>query len=132
MLLVGEDASIPLVDCFLFTNPNCFSNLKKLTVQKFCDAEIFFDLFSKNMSLIIEELTSEDLHSVAFVTIYEGLKKLQKIEFKVNLTTDFCCRKLAEIFDKHLQGTEVIVSTKYGLVKPVTFGQVSMFTFRPM
>ena len=28
MLLVGEDTTIPLVDCFLFTNPNCFSNLK--------------------------------------------------------------------------------------------------------
>ena len=80
------------------------------------------------MSLIIKEVTPKDLHSVAFVTICEGLKKLQKIEFKVNLTTDFCCRKLTEIFDKHLQGTEVIVSTKYGLVKPVTFGQTSMFS----
>ena len=119
---------------------NCFSNLKKLTVQKLWDAEIFFSVFSKNISLIIEEVTPQDLHSVALVNICEYLKKLQKVEFKVDLTTrEWCYREVAEIFDKkelteifdkNLQGTEVVVSTKHGLVKPMTFGQTSMF--RPM
>ena len=112
-------------------------------MQKLWDAEIFFSVFSKNISLIIEEVTPQDLHSVALVTICEYLKKLQKVEFKVDLTTregrEWCYRKVAdifdkkeltEIFDKNLQGTEVVVSTKHGLVKPMTFGQTSMF--RPM
>ena len=106
---------------------NCFSNLKKLTVQKLCDAEIFFGVFNKNMSLIIEELPLEDLQSVAFVTICEGLKKLKKVEFKVDLTPDLCevfdKKELAEIFDKNLQGTEVVVSSKHKSAKPLTFGQ---------
>ena len=119
---------------------NCFSNLKKLTVQKLYDAEIFFSVFSKNMSLIIEEVTPKDLHSVAFVTICEHLKKLKMVELKVDLTSrEWCYREVSEIFDKkelteifekNLQGTEVVVSTKHGLVKPLRFGQTSMF--RPM
>ena len=106
---------------------NCSSNLKKLTVQKFCDAEIFFGVFSKKISLIIEEVTPQDLKSFAFVTICEDLKKLRKVEFKINPTKDFW---QTDIFEKNLQGTEVVVSTKHGLVKPLTFGQTSMF--RPM
>ena len=123
-----------------FMLDNCFSNLKKLTVQKLWDVEVFFSVFSKNISLIIEEVTPQDLHSVALVTICEYLKKLRKVEFKVDLTTrEWCYREvaeifdkkeLAEIFDKNLQGTEVVVSTKHGLIKPLTFGQTSMF--RPM
>ena len=90
--------------------------------------------------MIIKEVTPQDLHIVALVIICEYLKKLQKVEFKVDLTTregrEWYYRKVAEIFDKkeltdifdkNLQGTEVVVSSKHGLVKPLTFGQTSMF-----
>ena len=44
-------------------------------------AEIFVDVFSKNISLIIEEVSLQDFHSVAFLTICEGLKYVTNLNF---------------------------------------------------
>ena len=48
-------------------------------------AEIFVDVFSKNISLIIQEVSLQDFHSVAFLTICEGLKYVTNLNFWTKL-----------------------------------------------